>query len=198
MALAKEAVAAAPLRPAARKRVAELYLNDYAGHPFQVQLARELARRDWRVTHAFCSSNATPHGDLTPGSDGAVIVPISAGNAFEKHGVARRTMGEIRYGLRSARELLRDRADVALFANMPVLSLLFALAAAKLARSRTVVWVQDVQADLAALVLADPGHPIVRVVDRLERGGSGGPTGRSRSPTALRRRSCNAACPPIG
>jgi len=29
-----------------------LLIHDYAGHPFQVQLSRELARRGHSVTHA--------------------------------------------------------------------------------------------------------------------------------------------------
>jgi len=39
-----------------------LLIHDYAGHPFQVQLSRELARRNHEVLHLYAGYNVTPHG----------------------------------------------------------------------------------------------------------------------------------------
>ena len=39
-------------------------IHDYAGHPFQVQLSRELARRGYDVLHLYFGHNNTPKGDL--------------------------------------------------------------------------------------------------------------------------------------
>ncbi len=41
-----------------------ILVHDYVGHPFQVQLSRELAHRGHTVLHLYCSSFVTPHGDL--------------------------------------------------------------------------------------------------------------------------------------
>ncbi|RMF52223.1 MAG: glycosyltransferase WbuB, partial [Bacteroidetes bacterium] len=40
-----------------------ILVHDYAGHPFQVQLSRALARRGHDVLHAYCGSLPnTAHG----------------------------------------------------------------------------------------------------------------------------------------
>jgi colanic acid biosynthesis glycosyl transferase WcaI len=42
-----------------------ILLHDNSGHPFQVQLARELARRGHVVRHLFNARFQTPRGSLT-------------------------------------------------------------------------------------------------------------------------------------
>jgi hypothetical protein len=42
----------------------QLLIHDYAGHPFQVQLSRELAMRGYSVVHAFTGGLLTPRGSL--------------------------------------------------------------------------------------------------------------------------------------
>jgi len=42
----------------------KILIHDYAGHPFPVQLSRELSRRGHEVTHAFASQLLTPRGVL--------------------------------------------------------------------------------------------------------------------------------------
>jgi hypothetical protein len=46
-----------------------LLIHDYAGHPFQVQLSRELARRGHSVIHAFAGGLLTPRGSLQKQAD---------------------------------------------------------------------------------------------------------------------------------
>ena len=41
-----------------------IIVHDYAGHPFEVQLSRELAARGHDVLHLYCGSTHTPRGDL--------------------------------------------------------------------------------------------------------------------------------------
>ena len=50
-----------------------ILLNDFSGHPFPVQLSRELAHRGHTVLHTWCASFLTPHGALgkMPGDPGA-------------------------------------------------------------------------------------------------------------------------------
>ena len=40
-----------------------IFVHDYAGHPFQIELSRSLAARGHLVEHTYCSSLVTtPHG----------------------------------------------------------------------------------------------------------------------------------------
>lgn len=51
----------------ASRRAARIVVHDYLGHPFQVELSRELARRGHRVHHVYCSNIAVGQGKLRVG-----------------------------------------------------------------------------------------------------------------------------------
>ncbi len=86
--------------------MAQHVVVDFAGHGFQFDLSRALARRGHAVTHTWCSSNLTPHGDLRSG-DGVTAIPVDSGGAFEKYRLASRLRSEVVYGLRTARLVWR-------------------------------------------------------------------------------------------
>jgi colanic acid biosynthesis glycosyl transferase WcaI len=141
-------------------------LNDYAGHPFQAQLARELADRGHEVLFVYCSTNVTPHGDLAAERPGLEVVGVSTGRTFAKYSLVRRTVQEIRYGLASAR-LQRSRGcDVVLSSNVPILALL--VMRLLMPGVRQVLWLQDIQAGLAGLLLTGPKRILASVFERLE------------------------------
>ncbi len=149
-------------------RRVDFVINDYAGHPFQIELSDELAIQGFFVTHAFCSTNVTPRGDLDRGSHNLSVVGISTGEGFDKYNAFRRLIAEVRYGLGSARVLYRDRPEAALHSNVPIVSLLMASIVCRALRVRNVLWLQDVQAGLVALALGG-SHPITRVLKAVER-----------------------------
>ena len=41
-----------------------ILVHDYSGHPFQVELSRELARRGHEVTHSYCPGWVSGKGHL--------------------------------------------------------------------------------------------------------------------------------------
>src|SRR5215213_6966407 len=78
-----------------------ILLHDYSGHPFQVQLSRELARRDHEVHHLHCPSYTTGKGALAVRPDdppGFSVEPVDLGEPFDKYHYARRVRQERRYG----------------------------------------------------------------------------------------------------
>jgi len=83
-----------------------IVVHDYSGHPFQVQLSRELARRGHEVVHLHCESFLTGKGSLRALPDDPptlAIEPISLGEPFAKYSFRKRLLQERRYG--------RDLAD---------------------------------------------------------------------------------------
>ena len=67
----------------------KIVVHDYAGHPFQVQLSRELASRGHLVSHLYAASIQTPRGALTRRDDdptGLEIEGISVSEPFQKQG----------------------------------------------------------------------------------------------------------------
>src|SRR5450631_3453912 len=55
-----------PTQDQAERVLKRILLNDYCGHPFQVELSRELARRGHEVLHVYSADDQTPKGDLLP------------------------------------------------------------------------------------------------------------------------------------
>ena len=54
-----------------------IVVHDFSGHPFQVQLARSLARAIVSVTHVYCGSFQTPQGDVGESGERASFDSIS-------------------------------------------------------------------------------------------------------------------------
>lgn len=148
---------------------ADYVVNDYAGHPFQIELSDELAAQGNRVVHAYCSTNVTPRGDFERDNPRLSVEAISTGNGFDKYNARRRLIAEIRYGLSSVKVVVASQPDSCLNANMPIVSLAMITLACKVLRIRSVLWLQDFQAGLAAMALGSESHPIVRILTSLER-----------------------------
>ncbi|MBV8528834.1 MAG: glycosyltransferase family 4 protein [Candidatus Dormibacteraeota bacterium] len=151
-------------------------MHDYSGHPFQVQLSRELARRGHEVAHWHCSSYATGKGALarTPFDPPTFSVSaLSMGSQFQRYAPGRRVLQEIAYGRMLGRRLRRLRPDVAVFCNTPLLA--HAVAADTCARAGIpmVFWQQDVYsaaiAHVAAQRLGVAGQPFALTAAGLER-----------------------------
>ena len=86
-----------------RREFPLIAVHDYSGHPFQVQLSRELARRGYRVTHYHCPSFSTPKGKLERDAhdpDTFRVEPVKLRRPFAKYSGARRFFQEIEYGWR--------------------------------------------------------------------------------------------------
>lgn len=146
-----------------------LVVNDYAGHPFQIELSTEFARRGIDVVHAYCATNVTPRADLTEREGGPTIIGISTGRGFDKYKIGRRLLSEVQYGIASAQLLWRVRPDACLNSNVPIVSLVLITLASTALRIRPVLWLQDLQAGLVAFALGSDRHPVARSMALLER-----------------------------
>jgi hypothetical protein len=85
-----------------------ILISDYSGHPFQVQLSRELARRGHQVLHMFFAGFQTPKGNLVRSDSdpaGFDITFVNTREAFQKSTFARRRQQEIEVGHAMAAKL---------------------------------------------------------------------------------------------
>jgi hypothetical protein len=65
-----------------------LLIHDYAGHPFQIQLSRELAQRGHTVLHTFAGELQTPRGELERRDDdpaGFSVLEVAMDRDYSKH-----------------------------------------------------------------------------------------------------------------
>ena len=99
-----------------------LLIHDYAGHPFQVQLSRSLARRGHRVVHAYCGSTLTPRGTLaaTAAEEGRLsIESLDLGQQIKKNSLLRRRAQEARYGQLFQQLIDKIGPDLVVSGNTP-------------------------------------------------------------------------------
>jgi colanic acid biosynthesis glycosyl transferase WcaI len=149
-----------------------LLVHDYSGHPFQIELSAELARRGHDVTHSWCEAHVSGKGNLH-GHDHLVFEPIGQGEVVEKLSFARRLVQEVRYGVQLARQVRRRRPDVVLFGNVPVPMMAVVTVCLLLLRTPWVSWQQDVQGvamrSFAGTKLSRGFLVLAHVAARLER-----------------------------
>ena len=89
-----------------------IVVHDYSGHPFQVQLSRELARQGHEVLHLFSASFPTPKGALLKLLDDPPsfeVEGIGLNEPFDKYtNFPRWRRQEIGYGKTAARRIVED------------------------------------------------------------------------------------------
>ena len=152
-------------------------VHDYAGHPFQVQLSRQLARRGHCVLHLYFAELQTPKGDLRvrPNDPATFSVQgISLGKPFRKSDIVRRWYQERLYAHRLVRAVRAFSPDIVLSANTP-LEVQRALLRACHQRSIPFIpWVQDFYSAAVESALTErlgriPGRLSGSIYRRIER-----------------------------
>ena len=153
-----------------------IQVHDFSGHPFQAELSRELAGRGLVVEHAFSSQYASGKGLLRrrPGDPETLSFrAIGTPRPFEKYSPIGRMRFERSFAAIWTAQLTRQRPDLVVACNVPLLTL---HAFARFAR-RTglpyVLWHQDVfslalRDELERKLPQIPGlpHPIVGLGSR--------------------------------
>jgi colanic acid biosynthesis glycosyl transferase WcaI len=124
-----------------------IVLHDYAGHPFQIQLSRELARRGHEVHHIYFASDVTPRGALTPRADdpaSLVIKGIDIKGPFDKFSYWKRLRYEREYGANAAAYINEVDPDVLICTNVPVDALAVIRRQCLRPGRQFVIWLQDI------------------------------------------------------
>jgi glycosyltransferase involved in cell wall biosynthesis len=135
-----------------------LFVLDYPGHPFAVELSRELARRGHEVRHAYFAADAGPKGRLERHPDDPPsfsIQPIAIRAAYSKSNLVRRHRLDRAFGREAARALAAFAPDVALVGQAPPNALPPLQAAARRRGIRLVLWLQDVFGLAAQALIGD-------------------------------------------
>jgi colanic acid biosynthesis glycosyl transferase WcaI len=134
-----------------------IFVNEFCGHPFQIQLSRELVIRGHEVEHVYFSGNtSTPKGavEAASTSDHLNISGLNIKRAFEKHSIRSRRASDIEYGMVVADAVSKFKPDVVLSANMPLDAQRILLKAARKQNAKFIYWLQDVYSMAVRFVLA--------------------------------------------
>jgi colanic acid biosynthesis glycosyl transferase WcaI len=120
---------------------------DYSGHPFQVQLSRELAGRGHDVRHVFFAGFQTPKGNLVvqeEDPDTFDIVAVNLSEPFAKNAFIRRRRQEIEIGELAAAQARDFAPDIVVSSNAPLDTQRVLQAAVKGTGAKFVFWLQDI------------------------------------------------------
>src|SRR5829696_1306543 len=153
-----------------------IVMHDYSGHPFQIQLSRELARRGHRVRHQYCSSYTTGKGaveQVPEDPEGFSVEPLCMASEFARYSPLRRVFQELRYGIALARRLRSLRPQVVVMCNIPLLAHVLAAAVMRVSKVTMVFWQQDVYSDAIGTAARDRlgrhvGGALAFIADRIE------------------------------
>lgn len=124
----------------------KIHINDHAGHPFQVELSRNLAMRGHTVLHTFTRDLQTPRGALQPRENDPATFSVESLNLsspFSRYGLVRRFLQERELG-RCLKDKVRTfNPDIVISANTPLGAQAMLLAACGAAGAGFVFWLQD-------------------------------------------------------
>ena len=124
-----------------------ILVHDYSGHPFQVELSRELSRRGHEVTHSYCDAYTSGKGHLSAEPGETIrFDPIGVGVVVAKMSFGKRLVQELRFGVELVRQVRRVRPDVVMCSNVPIPTLVVLALVLRLRGIPWVLWHQDVQA----------------------------------------------------
>jgi colanic acid biosynthesis glycosyl transferase WcaI len=149
----------------------KIFVHDYSGHPFQIQLSREFARCGHVVIHAYSAAIDSPRGALAPRPDDPAdfcILAVGTPGSLNKYDFLHRALAERRYGAMLADAILAAKSDVVIICNTPndILDIL----RARLPRTlRVIWWVQDIYSVGIKTVLNRTLPPVGTLVGRIYR-----------------------------
>lgn len=134
-----------------------ILVHDWSGHPFQVQLSRELSKNDNVVRHVYCSSFQTPRGNLSlKDSDPANfdICPVSLSETFHKDKFIKRRSQEIKVGKLIGKEITKFKPDIVISSNAPIDAQRKIISATRRAGAKFIFWQQDIYSEAIRRILS--------------------------------------------
>jgi len=134
-----------------------IIVHDYSGHPFQIQLSRELANRGHDVLHLYSASFQTPQGALNRrASDpaGFTIEGVKLPSEFKKDSYVARLFQEMQYGRMVADRIKAYKPDIVLSGNTPLDAQQRVQKAAFSVGARFYFWLQDIYSEAISRFLS--------------------------------------------
>ncbi len=142
-------------------------MHDVSGHPFQVQLSRELARRGHEVLHLYFDSFQSPRGNVQRGAcdpPSFGIEGLRFDQPFEKYNLVKRRLHEARYGHLAAARIATFRPDVLVASNTPVDAENIIQARCRKLGIPVVFWLQDIYSIAMRSILRRKSVPFAGLI----------------------------------
>lgn len=123
-----------------------IIVYDNSGHPFQVQLSRELAKQGNEILHLYSASFQTPKGRLQKNINDPASLNIKGivlNEEFDKYNYLRRRRQEKQIGMSVVKEIENYQPNVLIASNVPLDTLQLISKYCQQRNIRFIFWVQD-------------------------------------------------------
>lgn len=127
-------------------------VHDYAGHPFEFELTRELAARGHEARHFYFAGDYGPKGSATRRDgdpESYSVAPLTTSKPYDKKKLFRRWELDREYGQTAAREIANFKPDIVISGNAPLDAQARILKASQRSNAAFIFWMQDMISPLA-------------------------------------------------
>ena len=133
----------------------KIVVHDYAGHPFQVDLSRNLAKRGHTVYHLYFAGDQGPKGNMVDNNKKSHIFfeAIGSKDNYSKTNFFKRRMADLKYGQDIATRLSEIKPDIVISGNTPTETQEIILKKCKNIRAKFIYWCQDFYSIAATSIL---------------------------------------------
>ena len=133
----------------------KIVVHDYAGHPFQVDLSRNLAKRGHTVYHLYFAGDQGPKGNMVDNNKKSNIFfeAIGSKDNYSKTNFFKRRMADLQYGKDIAIRLSEIKPDIVISGNTPTETQEIILRRCKNIRAKFIYWCQDFYSIAATSIL---------------------------------------------
>ncbi len=131
----------------------KIIIHDYAGHPFQLELSKELSKK-YIVYHFYYQNDYGPKADFkNEKSNNLFIKGIGQKIIYDKNNFITRFFKDIKYGKEVAKKITEINPDVVISGNCPTLAQELIIKSSHKNNSKFIIWIQDFYSHAVKLLL---------------------------------------------
>ena len=131
----------------------KIIIHDYAGHPFQLELSKQLSKK-FIVYHYYYQNDYGPKADFKDNDNNRLnIKGIGKTISYNKNKFIKRFFKDIEYGKELSQHISEIKPDVVISGNCPTLAQEYIIKSCQKNNSKFVIWVQDFYSHAVKLLL---------------------------------------------
>jgi len=120
----------------------KIVIHDYAGHPFQFELSKRLAK-EFKIYHLYYANDYGPKGDFAINHQNLICEGVGKKILYNKNNFFFRFFKDLQYGYQLGKKIDEIKPDIVLSGNCPTFAQEIIFRKSKKNRSIFILWVQD-------------------------------------------------------
>lgn len=120
----------------------KIIIHDYAGHPFQFDLSKTLAK-EFKVYHLYYANDYGPKGDFNNIHENLICEGVGKNILYNKKNFFFRFFKDLQYGYQLAKKIDYIKPDIVISGNCPTFAQEIIFRKSKENKSIFILWVQD-------------------------------------------------------